>query len=884
MALSIWDKPSGFRFSDIDESILVNIPLPLTYPNNFDDSTELKFSVISGNLPEGIRLVGSNIFGVAKEVSRTTDYKFVIRASLGTEISDRTFYISVKGSDEPEWITQAGSLPIINPGQYYVLDSSYIDFQLEAEDSDTAAGQVLKYTIVEGELPPGLTLLDNGRILGFIEPALTIPIEGPKGLYGETVYDYIGYDFGERSNNGYDSYLYESTIFDFFIPNNAPKKINRYYEFIAMVTDGDSSYYRKFKIFVVGDDYFHADSTVIKTGSGTFTVDTSFVRAPIWVTPKYLGVKRASNYHTYKLDIYDDKNLGPVGFELDLVNPRIQAVAFANNSSENKINTNLIRIKKVNSTPLLSDKVFLKNYVEKYVIPENPGDPVELVQADSTIYTITNIQTVSSSEYVLTVSPSLNITIPQDTGIGIGTLSTLPPGMTFDVGSAEITGVVPYQPEISKNFTFTAIAYRSSFRSDHIEMARSRRTFTVTILGTADNLISYITDSNLGTLNANNISNLSIQAITTVPDTTIIYSITNGSLPPGLILNYNGEITGKVNQYGTSQNPGLTVLDDTETTFDNSDTTFDKIYRFTVTARDTSYFDSVSKDFYLEITTPNDELYSNIIAKPYLKLEQREIYKNFITNSAIFVPDYIYRSNDSNFGLQREFKMLIYGGIETKPASFIAAKMMNNHKKKRFIAGELKTAQAKVNNKVIYEIIYLEVIDPLEINGKYLPNIIETSNTNIAITVDQNEEYYNGPFDQVNPFFSPPFPVNASVDSDVVFSGDSFSKWKTPSSITLWRKIIKQIGLKDRNYLPLWMRTVQDGSVVELDYKLAIPICYCKPETSKDILLNIQNFMKENSFNFNNFDLEIDRYIIDIVTGDSSDKYLVFKNDRTSIS
>lgn len=884
MSLDIWDKPSGYKFQDIDEGVLINLPLPLTFNNSFDDSTLLKFSIISGSLPEGLRLVNSNIFGVAKEVSRTTEFKFVIRASLGTQISDRTFYIAVKGSDEPEWVTPSGSLAIANPNQFYVLDSSYIDFQLIAKDSDTAADQILKYNVVEGNLPPGLTLLSEGRIIGLIEPALTIPVEGPKGSYGETIYDYIGYDFGERSSNGYDSYLFENTTFDFSIPGTTPKKINRYYEFVVMVTDGDSSFYRKFKIFVVGDDYFHADSAVIKAGSGTFTVDTTFVRAPIWITPKYLGIKRASNYHTYKLDIFDDKNLGPVGYELDLVNPRIKAIANTSNINENKINTNKIRIKEVNSSPLLSDKILLKNYVEKYIIPENPGDPIELIQADSTIYTITNIEILNDSEYLLTVYPNLNITIPQNTAIGIGTLSTLPPGMNFDVGSAEVFGVVPYQPEITQNYTFTAIAFRSAYRGDHIEIARSRRTFTVTVLGTEDNTIVWLTNDFIGSLEANTISNFSVKAITTIPNTTLIYNITQGSLPPGLHLNPDGEIIGKVNQYGTSQNPGLTVLDDTETTFDGSDTSFDRIYRFTVTVRDTSFFDSVDKEFYLEITTPNDELYSNIVARPYLKLNQRNLYKSFIKNSEVFIPEYIYRPNDPNFGLQQELNLLIYAGIETKPASLIAAKMMNNHKRKRFILGDLKTAQAKQNNSLVYEVIYLEVIDPLEINGKYLPKKIKTSNTNIPITVDQNEEYFNGPFDQPNPYWKLPTPLNASVDSDFVFAGDSYSEWKTPSSITLWRKIIRQIGLKDRNYLPLWMRTVQDGSVVELDYRLSIPICFCKPGTSNDVLLNIKNFMKETGFKFSDFDIEIDRYIIDSVTGYSSDKYLVFKNDRTSIS
>lgn len=886
MPLEIWNKPSGYSLATVEENTIINLTLPLNYPNGFEDSSDLKFSIISGQLPKGIRLTTNKITGSAFEVPRTTEFKFVIRAKLGAQISDRTFSITVTGSDDPEWITAAGALELANANQFYVLDSSFIDFQLIAEDTDTAAGQILTYSLIDGELPPGLILTSEGRILGFIEPALTIPQVEGGGSYGTTIYDYIGYDFGERSSNGYDSFLFESTRFDYALPGITPKKINRYFEFVVMVTDGDSEFKRRFKIYVVGDDYFHADSAVIKAGSGTFRADTTFVRAPIWITSKNLGTKRASNYHTYKLDIYDDKNLGPVGYELEKINPRIRAKASTTSNLENKINTNKIRIKNVDLAPNLSDKVYLKNYIERYILPENPSDPIEVIQADATVYTITNIQTISNTEYVLTVSPNLTISIPKDTYIGVGPLGFLPPGMSLDVGSAEVYGVVPYQANITESYNFTVIAYRSAYQGDHIEIARSRRTFSVTVLGTVDNIISWESDRDLGQLQANLVSNLFVRATTTIPNTSLLYSIKSGHLPFGLSLNLDGEIVGKVNQYGTNDKPGITVIDDTETTFDDGTTSFDKIYKFVVTARDTVLYDSSDKEFVLEITTPRDELYSNIIVKPFLKTNQRELYKSILTNPEIFEPSLIYRPNDPNFGIQKEMKMLVYAGIETKPASIIAATMMKNHKRKRFIINDFKSAQAKLpgTNQLVYEVIYLDITDPLEPNDKFLPQVIKTSKESLAVTVDQNSEYFTGPFDQVNPYWKKPMPFEAKVDSNFVFAGDGFSEWKFPSSISLWRKTIRQLGLRDRNYLPLWMRTVQDGSVVELDYQLAVPICYCKPGGSKDILLNLKNYLSTTGFKFNIFDFDIDRYIIDSITGYSSDKYFVFTNNRTNIA
>lgn len=882
MSLNIWTRSSGYKLSTIQENQLVDIALPVTYSNSFDDSSSLTFSIISGQLPAGLKVKNDRIFGSAREVPRTTDFKFVIRAKLGSDISDRTFLITVEGADEPIWQTPAGKMAVYNAGQFYVLDSTYIDFQLEATDNDTAAGQTLKYNLIKGLLPPGLILTESGRIVGFIQPTLSIPEVDGGGAYDTTIFDYIAYDFGERSTNGYDSFLYENTQYDFATPGLAPKKLNRYFEFVVTVTDGDSSYNRTFKIFVVGDDYFKSDSISIKTGSGTFTVDTTFVRAPIWVTPKNLGIYRASNYHTYKLDIYDDKNLGPVNYELDKINPRIKAVASTTSNLENKITTNKIRITQTDGVPLLTDKVYLKNWVERYIIPENSNDPIQIIQADDTVYNITNIQTISSTEYILTVYPNLTITIPKYTAIGVGPLSVVPPGMNFDVGNGEVFGVIPYQTNISLSYNFTVIAYRSQFQGDHIEIGRSRRTFTVTILGTVDSVIEWDSEYRLGSLDANLISNLFVKATTTIPNTSLYYVIKSGSLPPGLSLNLDGEIVGKVNQYGTTGRPGLITLDDTETTFDNSETTFDKTYKFTVTARDMVNFDSSDKEFIIEITTPNDELYSNILAKPFIKISQRNLLRSFLNNSEIFTPSYIYRPDDPYFGVQKELKMLVYAGIETKPANTIVSKMIHNHKKKRFYLGSVKTAQAKLpgTNTVVYEVIYLDIIDPLEPSKKVLPNVIKTSNTNIAVTVDQTNVYNTGPFDQETAYWHPPDPFFAPVDSDFIFAGDSYTSWKSPSSITLWRRRIKELGLRDRNYLPLWMRTVQPGSVVELDYTLSAPICYCKPGYSKDILLNIKNA----NFDFTKIDYEIDRYIIDSVTGDSTDKYLVFRNDRTTIS
>jgi hypothetical protein len=103
MALTVWTQRSGYRFSTIQERSIVNLLLP---SNN---SVEIDYSVISGRLPPGLRIVNNTIQGSPFEVPRTTDFEFVIRASNGTQIADRTFFWTVEGADEPTWSTPEGS-------------------------------------------------------------------------------------------------------------------------------------------------------------------------------------------------------------------------------------------------------------------------------------------------------------------------------------------------------------------------------------------------------------------------------------------------------------------------------------------------------------------------------------------------------------------------------------------------------------------------------------------------------------------------------------------------------------------------------------------------------------------------------------------------------
>ena len=516
-----------------------------------------------------------------------------------------------------------------------------------------------------------------------------------------------------------------------------------------------------------------------------------------------------------------------------------------------------------------------------------------LVPGNSIVNRVDSIVSLGNNEYRLGLYYPLETTIPNGVRLLIGTMSELPPGMAFDENNAEVFGLVPYQPAITKTYTFTVTASKID---DKGERANSSKIFTVDLLGEVDSILSWETDGNLGSINANFVSTLSVKANSNIENNTILYTLTSGSLPPGLSLDLDGEIIGKVNQYENSSTLGLTTFDfsDESTTFDGDELTIDRVYEFTVTAKDQFTYSAISKTFKINVDTPNQLVYSNIKVKPFLKTEQRILWQEFINNSSVFTPLSIYRPNDPNFGIQTELSMIVFAGIETKEAATYISAMGLNHKRKRFHFGEVKKATAILpgTKTSVYEVVYVEMLDPLEPNGKRLPNKISNlSKPSKKITVDASNSIWSRNIDDLSldePYSDRPDQI-ITTDSQGYTASNPQTTDYFPNSISNWRDRLEnwinenESFAVERNYLPLWMRSIQPGTKEEINFKLAVPLCYCKTGTANDVLLNIKNHIQTSNFNFNLLDYTADRYIIDAVEGLTADKYLVFRNDRITI-
>jgi hypothetical protein len=79
-----------------------------------------------------------------------------------------------------------------------------------------------------------------------------------------------------------------------------------------------------------------------------------------------------------------------------------------------------------------------------------------------------------------------------------------------------------------------------------------------------------------------------------------------------------------------------------------------------------------------------------------------------------------------------------------------------------------------------------------------------------------------------------------------------------PNAVANMRSRMKNLGHKEWDHLPLWMKTTQSGDLAPLGYVMAIPVCYCKPGTSALIKKRIE----DKELNFKNIAFTIDRYVV----------------------
>ena len=287
MATPVWTTTAG-KIASINEQVAYSLQLEA----NTSDSTAIVYSMIAGSLPAGMQVTSTGLLtGTPAEVAKRTLYTFVVRATAGTTITDRTFSIDVKGADTPTFTTASGQLQMEDStrvGLYWIIDGSELTVQIEATDTDTAAGQTLVYEVVSGELPPGITMNKNGLISGVVK----LTDDQRFGIRG-------GYD---ASNERYDDVVYDKTV--------TSKSISKNFGFVVRVSDGTSFIDQNNSIFVYSADFWRVSNTALtidatEIDSSPLTMDYSGNRRPVFKTGSDLGTFRHDNYFVTKIDVDD---------------------------------------------------------------------------------------------------------------------------------------------------------------------------------------------------------------------------------------------------------------------------------------------------------------------------------------------------------------------------------------------------------------------------------------------------------------------------------------------------------------------------------------------------------------------------------------------------
>jgi len=418
--------------------------------------------VIAGSLPAGMQVTTDGLLtGTPAEVAKRTLYTFVVRATAGTAVTDRTFSLDVQGADAPTFTTASGQLRLddsTSVGLYWVIDGSSVSFQVQATDTDTAAGQSLVYEIVKGSLPPGVTMSKSGLISGIVE--LT---EDQK--------------FGERggfdaNNEDYDDVVYDKTV--------TTKSISKNFDFIVRVSDGTSFVEQNNNIFVYSADYWRVSNSQItidatETQDSPLTMDLSGNRRPVFRTGSDLGTFRHDNALVIKIDVEDFDPLQgdleysiqsgslPAGVSIDVNSGELYG-QLARQSAVEVDYTFTIRANRVVSTGVnvFTDQTFTMKVIGELDIGIAFTTPTIIGTLKANVPSLLNVEAVTDE-----VDRVLNYSV---------TSGTLPTGITLSPLGNLVGTIDPSDfTDSTRAYTFTVTV------SDQYQTAATSKEFTVNI-------------------------------------------------------------------------------------------------------------------------------------------------------------------------------------------------------------------------------------------------------------------------------------------------------------------------------------------------------------------------------------------------------------------
>ena len=871
MAQPVWITPAG-SLGIIPEGIFYQQAIK-AYDPVPEPGTELYYRVIAGKLPAGVQCSATGLIagvpqaiaslqGVPLPVNRNETSKFTVRAYTEDQatgevlrIADRTFNLTVSGNDVPEFTTPYGSFASNNTAQFVaaisgteltvssvtygsiqngmVLRGTNIVPGTTIVGTGTAAGGTGTYTInisqnnlgvtvtawigvyydgdlvdltfgytnfdpdetvfvrkISGQYPPGLTLATTGRLYGYIEPTANINL-----------------------TPGYDETKIDTEPYDFIV-----SAISKNYQFTLEVTDGKTSSIRTFTMYVYNRNDLTADTTTI-TGDNTFvTTDVNLERAPFLVNaePKNLGRFRSDNYFAYQFraNDYDTVDL---------------TYSISVNEGEGLPPGLILDPKTGWYYGFIPDQGLLEveySFNIQVSQTDNPTVVSQLYPFTLTIVGITDSECTWITDADLGVLENGATSLlkveavnrggkPLSYRLKNGAFNELPQGLkllssgeiagritfntfavdlgftTFDKTQSNITGIS--ETTFDSKFTFTVNAYAEDPSQDVYKVAK----VLVTNGG------SGYSGLNLPTLE------FSAPVGATAVKATATAVVQGGQITEVIVTNQGA---------GYYSVPTLTITQG----FGGSGAILTPVIE-PYSARDAI---SVFKTFTLTLLRAYNYPYQNLFCVALPPVNDRILLNELLTNQEIFVPEYVYRPDDPNFGVSTTVTYQHAYGLAPETIDTYVSSLYLNHYWKNLILGSINTAQAlDTNGNVIYEVVYSQIVDNLTNNAG--DSVAKIVNLPYAITD----------------------PADGSSEITQVY----------PNSLVDMRNQVVDVVGQISTKLPLWMTSKQTNGRV-LGFTPAWVICYANPGRSKQIAYYIQEYFAQQ---LNSVDFKVDRYVLD---------------------
>lgn len=644
------------------------------------------------------------------------------------------------------------------------FDGDYVEIQiLKQETSPTGT---LQWAVMQGSLPPGLSISQTGLITGF---AAAPPAAGDAGT--------ASYDVGR-----YDQY-----VWDFEGASDS-----RTYQFTIRIFDGINYAYQRYRIGIYAKTFFLVDNILITADSAFYSADRDGYQYPsITTVSADLPPVRQLQSYAYQFKAY-----------------------YANPSHKVKWSVN-------SGGPARFDQGALP-------VPDDNNNVYTIVPFDGKSYDQSDL--------------------------------SLPSGIYIDLNTGWLLGTLGTTTSYESFYEFTVTAYVEVPISATAVSRRASQpvTFRLKVLGNVEDIITWTTATDLGSIDNGTVSTLKVEA-TSRSGAALTYRVKSGQylrIPQGLSILSNGLISGRVSFDDlTADRNNLTI------TYNATTKTYDTFYKFTLIAENADATIYSEKEFTLTVKNINQKPFENLYLKALLPAPLRQVFRSIVTDPNLASSDIIYRVDDPYFGVHLDLTMLVQPGLTAETAAMYIDSMSSHHYDKKIDFGTIRKAVARnTDGTTKYEVLYVDVLDYNTVNQP--GSQIITDRTSISTDYGllsqstNSQDDFHGISDNISRTDDFGLITATDITVDPTIFSNSFSN--------MANEIEQGIGYEFKGALPDWMLSVQPDTGQPLGLVRGLVLAYANPGQGDKLLYRYQASLKQSGYGvsdiMNTFKFVADRY------------------------